>query len=545
MKMALKKTIAEIREETKTGGRFGKYIGLEDNAPYPIFFSKDGKTVLKRQAGEFSLACDVVGDTANIKENKKKRRTAKREVITDIPLSEVHKICRIVNDANVRFGKYEEKKRGKTVESFLLYPEILLDATHGTSIMVKDIEVVDGHIKFKVPHIELKGNETPDEKLEIEKKNKLYGAADGQNLLALAGCVCEAVNNGLIDESYKLDEVYIRVVFYEFDDEVPFDVRARICSAKNTVVEQDRYATASFEGDFEEFILPPVRNGVESKLNQSMYDFCESEDVESLEYDDNEEPYKNSKIAIDEFFRGNGIISDTQKMLRTKNWEKYEKIGYDSDSFKISLIYPDIIGLSRIKGTCIKNVYNNKKSKTGNPYNSVFNEELQDIYWNGIFNALITLDFSKVEFTDEHKKVLHKVLGSNYKTLPDVSMETILKALSIKISKNKVVSPFSNTAIIYDIPVLIKNFIPYVSSLFFETHRDSVTKKIVVTCPYTKEEIISKMIELLPCMLYLLYERRTEAEKNGSDSFCFCTKKDEKCQLLWDKLLKIAFYYKK
>ena len=84
-------------------------------------------------------------------------------------------------------------------------------------------------------------------------------------------------------------------------------------------------------------------------------------------------------------------------------------------------------------------------------------------------------------------------------------METILKALSIKISKNKVVSPFSNTAIIYDIPVLIKNFIPYVSSLFFETHRDSVTKKIVVTCPYTKEEIISKMIELLPCMIYLLY----------------------------------------
>ena len=537
------KTIAEIREEeSKT---FGKYIGLSNKKPYPIFFSKDGKTVLERQFGSFELACDIIGDTKNLKENKKKHRTAKREIQCDISLLEAYKIGRLVNGANIRYGEYEESKRGGTVETFLLYPEILLEATHGVSIIAKDIKVENGSIKFNVPHIKLTGNETPEEVENIEKENKLYGVADGQNLLSIAACVCRAVEIGLLDESYPLDEVYIRVIFYEFDDEVPFDIRARICSAKNTVVEQGKYATASFEGFFEEFISPIVKSGVETKLNESLYEFCEKGDVESLEYDDNDEPYKNSKVAIDEFFRGNGIIADTQKMLRKDDWKKYEMIGFDSESFKISLIYQDIIGLSRIKGTCIKNVYNNKKSNTGNPYNRVFNAELQDIYWNGIFNALITYDYSKLEFTENHKSILKEVLGTKYKNISMVSMDTILKVLSIKPSKNRFVSPFSNKAILYDVPVLVKNFIPYVSALFFESHRDSITKKMIVTCPYSKEDIIAKMIELLPCMLYLLYERREEAEKEGSDSFCFCTKKDEKCQMLWDKLLKIAFYYKK
>lgn len=540
------KTIAEIREESKNSRNFGKYIGLENRQPYPIFFSEDGKTVLKRQAGHFNLSCDIVGDTANIKDSKKKRRTAKREIIADIPLTEIYKIYRIVNDANIRFGLYDEGKRGETVKTFLLYPEILLEATHGVSMMVKNIKINNGKIEFDVPHIELTGKESPEEQAEIEKENKLYGAADGQNLLSIAGCVYRAVENGLLDDSYPLDEVYIRVVFYEFDDSVPFDIRARICSAKNTVVEQDKYATASFEGYFEEFVSPVVKVGVETKLNESLYEFCEKSDIENLEYtDEDNEPYKNSKVAIDEFIRCNGILSDTQKMLRTDRFKKYVDVGFDSEFANIGLIYPDVIHLSRMKGTCIKKVYSDKKSNVGNPYNSVFNDELQDIYWNGIFNALITYDYSKLEFTESHKAILKKVLGSKYKNISIISMDTILKTLSIKPSKNKVVSPFSNNAILYDVPVLIKNFYPYISALLFETHRDAITKKMIVTCPYSKEEVISKMIEILPCVLYLLYERREAAKKRGSDSFCFCTKQDKECQELWDKILKITYYYKK
>jgi hypothetical protein len=540
------KTIAEIREESKNSRNFGKYIGLENRQPYPIFFSKDGKTVLERQSGSFELECDIVGDSSNLKENKKKHRTAKREIQADVSLAEICKIGRLVNGANIRYGEYEESKRGGTVETFLLYSEILLEATHGVSIIAKNIKVENGHIKFDVPHIKLTGNETLEEVAEIEKENKLYGVADGQNLLSIAACVCRAVEIGLLDESYPLDEVYIRVVFYEFDDTIPFDIRARICSAKNTVVEQGKYATASFEGFFEEFVSPVVKQGVETKLNESLYEFCEKSDIENLEYtDEDNEPYKNSKIAIDEFIRCNGILSDTQKMLRTDRFKKYEDVGFDSEFANIGLIYPDVIHLSRMKGTCIKKVYSDKKSNVGNPYNSVFNDDLQDIYWNGIFNGLITYDYSKLEFTENHKNILRKVLGSKYKNISMVSMDTILKTLSIKPSKNKVVSPFSNNAILYDVPVLIKNFYPYISALLFETHRDTVTKKLIVSCPYNKEEVISKMFEILPCVLYLLYERREAAKKRGSDSFCFCTKQDKECQELWDKILKITFYYKK